>query len=107
MTIKEDAPLPVVGVYWIDEADYPALRNIFDDGDKMPPTWKAWHKMAEEMKRGLESYGHVVMRVRIEPHTFSEWCAGHGTGRPARKIVRAVKRDTATKSFVARSGHKD
>ncbi len=99
MTIKEDAPLPVVGVYWIDEADYPALRNIFDDGDKMPPTWKAWHKMAEEMKRGLESYGHVVMRVRIEPGTFSEWCAGHSTGhgtgssREARKsfVAAAVK----------------
>ena len=95
MIITEDAPLPVVGVYWIDEEDYPALRGIFDDGDKMPRTWKEWLKMAEEMKRGLESYGHVVMRVRVDPHAFSDWCAVHGTGpsREARKsfVAAAVK----------------
>ena len=94
MTTKEDAPPPVVGVYWIDEGDYPALRNIFDDGNKMPLTWKEWLKMAEEMKRGLESYGHVVMRVRIDPHTFSDWCATQGVGssREARKrFAAAVK----------------
>lgn len=95
MTIKEDAPLPVVGVYWIDEEDYPALRAIFDDGNKIPLTWKEWLKMAEEMKRGLESYGHVVMRVRIDPHVFSDWCAIHNTGssREARKsfVAAAVR----------------
>jgi hypothetical protein len=94
MTIKEEAP-PPVGVYWIDEGDYSALREVFDDGNKMPLTWKEWLKMAEEMKRGLESYGHVVMRVRIDPHTFSDWCTIHGMGssREARKrfVAAAVK----------------
>jgi len=93
--MKEDEPPPVVGVYWIDEEDYPALREIFDDGNKMPPTWKEWLKMAEEMKQGLEAYGHVVMRVRINPRTFSEWCAVQeiGMGREARKrfVAAAVK----------------
>jgi hypothetical protein len=95
MTMKEDAPPPAVGVYWIDEEDYPTLRDIFDDGNKMPLTWKEWLKMAEEMKQGLESYGHPVMRVRINPRAFSEWCAvqGIGTGREARKrfVAAAVK----------------
>jgi hypothetical protein len=93
--MKEDDLPPPVGVYWIDEADYPALRDIFDDGDKLPPTWKEWLKMAEEMKRGLESYGHPVMRVFINPRGFSDWCAteGAGTGREARKrfVAAAVK----------------
>jgi hypothetical protein len=95
MTRNEDAPPPAVGVYWIDEGDYSALRDIFNDGNKMPPTWKEWLKMAEEMKQGLESYGHVVMRVRIDPRTFSEWCAVQGIapGREARKrfVAAAVK----------------
>ena len=95
MTIKEEAPLPVVGVYWIDEADYPALRNIFDDGDKMPPTWTAWLKMAEEMEKGLKAYGHVVFRVRIDPASFPDWCAAHGVspGPQGRKkfIAEAVR----------------
>jgi hypothetical protein len=95
MAIKGNASLPVIGACWIDEGDYPALRRIFDDGNKMPLTWKEWLKMAEEMKRGLESYGHVVMRVRINPNTFLEWCAVHGTSpnREARKsfVAAAVK----------------
>jgi hypothetical protein len=87
MTTSEDRPLPAVGVYWIKEEDYPALLTIFDDGSKMPPTWGEWLKMAEEMERGLKAYGHPVMRVRIDPGTFSDWCAAQGTtpGRDGRK----------------------
>jgi hypothetical protein len=79
MTNAEDRPPPAVGVYWISEPDYPGLRKIFDDGDKMPPTWAAWLKMAEEMEKGLKAYGHVVLRVRIDPDSFPDWCAAHGT----------------------------
>jgi hypothetical protein len=77
MTDPDERP-PVVGVYWIDEADYPALRKIFDDGQKMPPTWAAWLKIAKEMEQGLKAYGHVVFRVRIDPVHFPEWCTAHG-----------------------------
>ncbi len=95
MPAAPDKPLPAVGVYWIEEADYPAVRAIFEDGDTLPPAWKDWLKMAEEMKRGLEAYGHPVMKVRIDPKTFPIWCAAHGTttGRPGRKlfIAAAVK----------------
>ena len=52
MTNFEDKPPPAVGAYWIKEEDYPALLNIFDDGDKLPPSWKEWLKMAEEMEQG-------------------------------------------------------
>ncbi len=78
MTDREDRSPPAVGAYWIKEEDYAALLNIFPDGNKMPPTWKEWLKVAEEMKRGLEAYGHVVMRVYIDPNTFPDWCAAHG-----------------------------
>jgi hypothetical protein len=92
MTSAEDRPLPAVGVYWIKEDDYPELLTVFDDGNKMPPTWNEWLKMAEEMERGLKAYGHPVMRVRIEPSTFPDWCAAHGTtpGREGRKRFVAV-----------------
>jgi hypothetical protein len=66
---------------------YPALLALFEDGNKMPRTWKKWLKIAEEMERGLKAYGHVVMRVYIDPKTFPDWCAAHGTspGREGRK----------------------
>jgi hypothetical protein len=87
MTSVDDRPPPAVGVYWIDEDDYPALLATFADGAKLPRTWKEWQKMAEEMERGLKAYGHPVMRVRIDPATFPNWCVAHGasTGGDGRK----------------------
>jgi hypothetical protein len=93
MTDFEDQPPPAVGAYWIKEEDYPALLKIFDDGSKMPRTWKEWVRIAEEMERGLKAYGHVVMRVQIDPKTFPDWCDAHGTSpdREGRKrFVAAV-----------------
>ena len=52
MTNFEDRPPPAVGAYWIKEEDYPALLKLFDDGNKMPQTWKEWLKIAEKMERG-------------------------------------------------------
>jgi hypothetical protein len=79
MTHADDRPPPAVGAYWIREQDYPALKQIFDDGHNLPPTWKEWLKMAEEMEQGLKAYGHVVLRVVIDPQSFPDWCAAHGT----------------------------
>jgi hypothetical protein len=31
------------------------------------------------MESGLKAYGHVVMRVHIDPNTFPDWCAAHDT----------------------------
>jgi hypothetical protein len=87
MSNQADKPLPAVGVYWVTESDYPVLVQIFTDGDRMPGSWTEWLKMAEEMESGLKAYGHPVMRVRIDPNTFPDWCAANGTspGRDGRK----------------------
>jgi hypothetical protein len=92
MLSSDEKPLPAVGVFWIEEADYPALLTIFGDGDTLPRRWAEWRKLAEEMEKGLKAYGHPVMRVRIDPATFAAWCAAHGTttGRPGRKAFVAA-----------------
>lgn len=92
MTNIEDGPPPAIGAYWINERDYPALLEIFADGDKMPRTWKEWLRIAEEMEQGLKAYGHVVLRVHIDPNTFLDWCAARGVkpGREARKMFVAA-----------------
>jgi len=88
MMDSDEKPLPAVGVFWIEEADYPAALAVFEDGAALPRSWAEWRKMAEEMKKGLEAYGHPVMKVRIDPTTFASWCAAHGTttGRQGRKL---------------------
>jgi hypothetical protein len=93
MSNSEDKPLPVVGIYWIEEQDYPALLRIFADGDRLPRNWSEWRKMAEEMEKGLKAYGHVVMRVHIDPDVYLEWCKAHGTsagGAGRKKFVAAA-----------------
>ena len=45
----------------------------------MPRSWTEWLKMAEEMERGLKAYGHVVLRVHIDPNTFADWCTANCT----------------------------
>jgi hypothetical protein len=89
---NSDNRLPAIGVFWIEEADYPVALKMFEDGATMPPTWGEWLKMAGEMKKGLEAYGHPVMTVRIDPATFPAWCAAHGTtpGRAGRKAFIAA-----------------
>ncbi len=95
MNTSDEKPLPAVGAFWIEQADYPAALAMFDDGDTFPPSWQEWLKMAKEMKKGLEAYGHPVMKVHIDPATFPAWCAAHGTtpGRQGRKafVAAAVK----------------
>jgi hypothetical protein len=93
MTNLEDRQPPVVGAYWIDEGDYPVVLKIFPDGNKMPRTWREWLKIAEEMERGLKAYGHVVLRVHIDPNTFPDWCAANGTspgGEGRKRFVAAA-----------------
>lgn len=94
MTHQDDKPLRGVGVYWIDEADYGAVKALFEDGATLPRDWTQWQKMAIEMETGLKAYGHPVMRVRIDPKTFADWCRMHSTttGRQGRKafIAEAV-----------------
>jgi len=88
MTKPDDKPLRAMGAYWLEEADYPAALEIFEDGASLPRTWREWLKMAEEMESGLKAYGHPVMRVRLVPAAFADWCAAHDTtpGRQGRKL---------------------
>jgi hypothetical protein len=107
MTNSEDEPPPAIGVYWTSEDDYPALLRVFADGDRLPRTWGEWLKIAEEMESGLKAYGHVVIRVHIDPSTFPAWCAAHGTspGREGRKkfVAAAVAERFGDQSLQARS----
>jgi hypothetical protein len=96
MIYNKDTQPPAIGVYWINEEDYTAVLKIFDDGNKMPSTWREWLKIAMEMERGLTAYGHVVLRVRIDPDTFSDWCATHdarSSSEGRKKLIAAAVYD--------------
>jgi hypothetical protein len=52
------SPLHDVGVTWFREEDYPALLQVFEDGDMMPRTWKLWLGKAEQMERQARALGY-------------------------------------------------
>jgi hypothetical protein len=78
------------------------LQQLFDDGDKMPPSWKEWLKMAEEMEQRLMAYGHVVLRVYIDPARFSDWCAAQNTS-----LGSAGRRKFVAAAVIERYGRQD
>jgi hypothetical protein len=118
MTNSVDKPPPAVGAYWIKEEDYPALLQLFDDGDKMPPNWKEWLKMAKEtqglctrraacLHRPLHIPG-LVRRPWYKPGQHRTQKVRRGGGnreiwRPDQHHVLAGRRPISAQSRTARS----
>ena len=63
-----------VGIAWYREENYTRLRDMFDDGEKLHPTFTGWQKAALATKEKLENDGLVVYCVDIEPSVFADWC---------------------------------
>jgi len=73
----------VVGVAWYREADWPRIKELFPDADKLHDSYAEWLKFAEGSVRRLRR-----SRVTVEPYTidlddFLGWCLVHGRPRDA------------------------
>ena len=60
--------------HWTSEVTTRALLQDFWTETGCRPPGRV--EMAEEMESGLKAYGHVVMRVRIDPVTFADLVRG-------------------------------
>ena len=78
--VLKRGPQPrALGICWFRKEDYPALKRMFTDSDKMHDTWEEWLEQAERMERSAKTQVDIVERVYIDPATFPDWCASHGT----------------------------
>jgi formylglycine-generating enzyme required for sulfatase activity len=66
------------GVAWYKAENYIRLREMFEDGEKLPLTYAEWHTNAEAGRRTLESQGRKVICVDIDPNAFPIWCRDNG-----------------------------
>lgn len=74
-TKEEPAHEPMLqAMVWYKEEHYRQLLSIFDDAELLPPTYEAWLARAEEKKSEVEAAGDQVIKVFIDPETFTEWC---------------------------------
>src|SRR5690606_1873308 len=51
---------------WFDRDDYPAIRDAFVNGARMPATYDAWLAMAERVAAQIREQGGAVERVMLE-----------------------------------------
>jgi hypothetical protein len=86
-----------VGMPWYHEPDYNRLREMFDDGDKLHPTFHEWLQAANLGFERLKSKGAVVEKVYIIPDEFSAWCTARGKGLNAEARMNFANETVARK----------
>jgi hypothetical protein len=77
-----------VALPWYATEHYEALRQSLSDGDKLPTRYEAWLVSTEQVEREVQRSGVEVMRVPIEPATFTAWCEHAGLRADASARVR-------------------
>jgi hypothetical protein len=59
---------------WPDRANYQAFRNMMDDGDKLPPNYDRWRKIAKQQIAQVQADGNLVELVPFNPDKFLAFC---------------------------------
>jgi hypothetical protein len=99
---REEAPaLPPMlkAMVWYKEEHYQSLLALFDDADLLPPTYQDWLVRAEEKKTEVEAAGDQVLKVFIDPDTFSEWCEKKNLPRDANSRTELAIEVAQARSF--------
>ena len=97
MPRKLDHGLRAVGVVWYREADWPRLRALLADADKLPDTYAEWLASAEGLLVQLRQDGIAAEKVPLDPDVFSAWCAAQGLALDAQARSRYASEVVATK----------
>jgi hypothetical protein len=63
---------------WYKKEHWDTLKEMFADGDMLPPTYETWLKRAEAMKEEAQAEGDTVIKVFIDPELFPQWCEEKG-----------------------------
>src|SRR3954447_11337541 len=94
---KLDHGLRAVGVIWYREADWPRLRALLADADRLPDTYAEWLASAEGLLAQLRRDGVRAERVPLDPDMFSAWCGARGLALDAQARSRYASEAVAAK----------
>ncbi len=94
---KLDHGLRAVGVVWYREADWPRLRALLADVDKLPDTYTDWLASAEGLLAQLRREGVRAEKVPLDPDVFSAWCGARGLAPDAQARSRYASEVVAAK----------
>jgi len=74
----------VVGVAWYREADWPRIKALFPDADKLHDSYAEWLQFAEDSVRRLRRSVVTVEPFTIDIDDFLGWCLAHDCPRDAK-----------------------
>jgi hypothetical protein len=86
-----------VGFAWYQREDYPRIREIMVDRDKMHDTYDEWLADFERGELALVLEGHKVVRIVIDPREFPAWCLARGLSPSADARSRFTAEATRTR----------
>ncbi len=67
-----------VGIAWFTKESYPKCLAIFDDPTNYPNTFDEWFIKVQKIEKEYCRLGVRVVRVKIDPNTFPDWCTENG-----------------------------
>lgn len=72
-------PLPDgIGIPWYRREDYPAILDLMEDRERLPPTFEHWENGAQQAISQCEARGIAWHRAHIDPKNFRAWCLMRG-----------------------------
>lgn len=70
---------------WYRREDYARVREIMDDGDRLPLTFDEWERVAEDQLATAAANGIEIKPVILEPEKFLAYCKGQNYGRGSKE----------------------
>ncbi len=81
-------PIPIA---WFHEADYNGLREMFEDGKRLPLSFQQWLEVSEGLLEFLKEQGVLIEKVYVTPENFPIWCRERGLNLNSRSRIEFVK----------------
>ena len=87
-----------IGIAWFRNArDFQAIRAASRDGFRLPPSFAAWQRRAEQLRQTLLRQGAIVEQVYLDPGQFTDWCRTNGLDIDANARIRFASEAVARK----------
>jgi len=90
-----------IGVPWYRREVYRELRELFEDGDRLPRDYDQWLDSATQGFAQIQAQGGLVLKVYLDPRHFRSWCQERQLKpdfRARQQFVMAIAQDHAMRA---------
>jgi hypothetical protein len=59
---------------WFRREDYDHIREIMEDGERLPPSFDQWEQLAKSQVENAKRGGIIIKPVMLDPDKFIAFC---------------------------------